>query len=399
MTQPKLSLLQLPFPDIWKYGMLALSVLLLVVALIILTCQRSRCRKSSRLWEERKFANEARRRIVEENAFEGERSQTPLLGIAREYVQEVKIQRIQKELKKLGICFSPPASENSHEMGNLSSDAVVSDEYPGKLKFSLLYNKEQLELLLTVTGALGLPTQQCTNTFVKVRLLSCASSQSPDLQYIVHEWQTHVAKNSSSPDFGDQFTCTLQEAELTRSSIKLQVKHFDKYSRHMPLGEVRIALNALNTSRKIEFCEELQKATKDTVGEVLVSLKCLPISQKIEVGLLKVKTAFLYNSPEKRIYARIDVFCNLHKQKHQKSKPKTLTSITVFNETFLFHLPQPIVWDCALLISIYELRPRSKQLVGQAVLGKQGPNDMNDHWHRMAQSIQHPVAKWHPLLI
>ncbi|KAH0621017.1 hypothetical protein JD844_022007, partial [Phrynosoma platyrhinos] len=312
----------------------------------------------------------------------------------------LQIQNIRKELKKLGFCFSPSSANKSHPVGILTNDLDTPDRSQGKLRFSLLYNKKRLELLLTVAGALGLPRLECSNTFVQVRLLSWASSSSSsDLQHIVHEWQTQVVKNDSSPTFGDQFACILQEAELTKSSIKLEVKYFDRYSRHIPLGEVRVALNTLRTFESMEFCKELQKATKDTVGEVLVSLKCLPISQRIEIGLLKVKTASLYNSAERRIYARIDVFCNQQKQKHQKSKPKTFASMTVFNETFLFHLPEPIVWDCAVLISIYEMHPKSRQLVGQAALGKGGPNNTSDHWERMMQSIQQPVAKWHPLLI
>uniref|UniRef100_A0A8D2J3M3 C2 domain-containing protein n=2 Tax=Varanus komodoensis TaxID=61221 RepID=A0A8D2J3M3_VARKO len=97
------------------------------------------------------------------------------------------------------------------------------------------------------------------------------------------------------------------------------------------------------------------------------------------------------------IYARINMFCNLQKQKHQKTKPRILGPMTVFNETFLFHLPERVIWDCAVLISIYEMHPSSRLLVGQAVLGKQGP--MKDHWDRMMQAIQQPVAEWHPLLI
>ncbi|XP_062974470.1 synaptotagmin-1-like [Elgaria multicarinata webbii] len=308
------------------------------------------------------------------------------------------MQKIRKGLKKLETCFSP-SSLSSCDGDTLASESDVPDRTQGKLRFSLLFHKKRLELLLTVTGALGLPIQECANIFVRARLLSWASSQAPDLQQAVQEWQTQVVKNSSGPTFGDQFVCPLQKAELTKSSIKLEVKHFDKYSRHISLGEVRVALNTLNTSERMEFCEELQKVTKDTVGEVLVSLKYLPISQRIEVGLLKFKTASFYNSLEKRIYARIDIFCNLHKQKHQKSKSKTLASMTVFNETFLFHLPEPDVWDCAVLISVYEMHPSSKPLFGQTVLGKRGPSNKNNHWDRMMQTIQQPVAEWHPLLI
>lgn len=115
--------------------------------------------------------------------------------------------------------------------------------------------------------------------------------------------------------------------------------------------------------------------------------------------LLVFMESLLMPFPLPGIYARIDVFCNLHKRKHQKSKPKTLASVTVFNETFLFHLPEPIVWDCAVLVSVYELEPKGRQLVGQAALGKRGPDGSDDHWDSMMQSIQQPVAKWHPLLI
>ncbi|XP_066475676.1 synaptotagmin-B-like [Tiliqua scincoides] len=388
----------LPVSDIWKYGMLALSVFLLLVALIILTCQLCECQKASTFGKERKHSSENWNGIRQENGFKGKRSVTSRLDIAQQPYHAIKVQRVQRELKKLGVYFSPP-STSSNAVGHLGSDMAAPDRSQGKLRFSLLYNRKRLELHLTVTEALGLSSQGCTKTFIQAKLLSCVSSQTPDLQHVAHEWQTQVVKNCSSPTFGDQFVCTLQETELAKSSLKLEVKHFDKYSRHIPLGEVRIALNALKTSQSLEFCEELQKATKDAVGEVLVSLKCLPISQRIEVGLLKVKTASLCSDPEKRIFARIDVFCNLLKQKHQKSKPKTLAASTVFNETFLFHLPESIVWDYAVLISIYETDSRGRQLVGQAVLGKRGPNDRNDHWDRMMHSIQQPVAKWHPLLI
>ncbi|XP_053105464.1 synaptotagmin-1-like [Hemicordylus capensis] len=397
MTQMRSSLFSLqsphlPFSDIWKYGMLALSILLLLLALIILACQLCRCQKPNNT-----FGNEGKE-ADEETSFQEKRLRTSLLGIAQQPYHVVQIPKIQKELRKLGIYFSP-SSASRYDVDKFGSDADVPDRSQGKLKFSLLYDRKYLELLLTVTGVLGLPSRRCTNTFIQVRLLRSASSQSPDFQHVVHDWQTQVVKNCTNPIFGDQFVCTLQEAELAKTSIKLEVKHFDKYSRHIPLGEVRVVLNILKTSQSTEFCEELQKVTKDTVGEVLVSLKRLPISQRIEVGLLKVKMASFYSNPEKHIYARIDVFYNLHKQKHQKSKPKALAGMTVFNETFLFHLPEPIVWDCAVLISIHEMHPSSRQLVGQAALGRRGPDNMNDHWDRMMQSIQQPVAKWHPLLI
>ncbi|KAL8170135.1 UNVERIFIED_CONTAM: hypothetical protein K2H54_064469 [Gekko kuhli] len=104
----------------------------------------------------------------------------------------------------------------------MGSDVDLPNRIQGKLRFSLLYNRNRLELVLVIAGVLGLPTQGCMNVFILARLLSCASSQPPGLQQIVHEWQTQVVKNCARPNFGDQFACTLQEADLAKSSIKLE---------------------------------------------------------------------------------------------------------------------------------------------------------------------------------
>uniref|UniRef100_A0A8C3FI28 Uncharacterized protein n=1 Tax=Chrysemys picta bellii TaxID=8478 RepID=A0A8C3FI28_CHRPI len=82
---------------------------------------------------------------------------------------------------------------------------------------------------------------------------------------------------------------------------------------------------------------------------------------------------------------------------------KARTSVIIFNETFLFHLAEPVAGACTVLVSVYEMSSRargsSRQLIGQAVLGKRIPREANDHWALMMQSVQQPVAKWHPLLL
>uniref|UniRef100_A0ACB8G268 Uncharacterized protein n=1 Tax=Sphaerodactylus townsendi TaxID=933632 RepID=A0ACB8G268_9SAUR len=206
------------FADLWKYGVLALSILLLLVALIILTCQLCECQKLSKAGKERKYANEACNGITQENGFLGESLPSSFHDTAQHPYYSLKNQKIQKELKKFGIVLSPSSARSD----NMGGDVDIPDRIQGKLRFSLLYNKKRLELLLMITGALGLPSQGCTNIFIQVKLLSCVSCQLPGLQNIIHEWQTQVVKNCSSPAFGDQFVCTLQEADLAKSSIKLE---------------------------------------------------------------------------------------------------------------------------------------------------------------------------------
>ncbi|NXT59674.1 SYT9 protein, partial [Pluvianellus socialis] len=255
------------------------------------------------------------------------------------------------------------------------------------------------QLLLTGMEAWGLPSRGCAESAMRVRLLRQVPSHIPALQCMVQERQSQVVKNCSRPAFGDQFVFSLQDAELEKSTLKLEVQRFDKYSRNAVLGEVRVTLRDLKASQSLILCEELQKTTKDTVGEVLVSLKCLPISQRIEVGLLKAITTSPRSTAENNVYARIDVSCRCHRKKHQKSRPRAHTALIVFNETFLFHMPEPLAWDCSVLISIYEVDSDFKHLIGQATLRKRGASKAADHWNLMIKSIQQPIAKWHPLLI
>lgn len=99
------------------------------------------------------------------------------------------------------------------------------------------------------------------------------------------------------------------------------------------------------------------------------------------------------------VYARIDVSCRHHRQKHQKSRPRAHTPLIIFNETFLFHMPEPPVWDCTVLVSIYQVGSDPRHLIGQATVEKSRAREASDHWDLVKKSIQQPVAQWHPLLV
>ncbi|KAI6068474.1 Synaptotagmin-5-like protein [Aix galericulata] len=281
-----------------------------------------------------------------------------------------------------------------------SSDGGPLPSSRGKLKFSLLYRRERCELLMSGLEAWELPGRGHTGSAVQVRLLQEVPSRIPGLQCVVQEWRSQVVKSCSRPAFGDHFVCSLQDAEVEKSTLKLEVQRFDKYSRSAALGEVRVALRELKASRSLAVCAELQKTTK-----------------RIEVGLLKAKTTpprstaelvtQLQNYSEvvpvdralplqDDVYARIDVSCRRHRQKHQKSRPRAHTPLIIFNETFLFHMPEPPAWDCTVLVSIYQVGSDPRQLIGQATVGKSRAREASDHWDLVKKSIQQPVANDSP---
>ncbi|XP_014812901.1 PREDICTED: synaptotagmin-5-like [Calidris pugnax] len=390
--------LQMPFSNTWKYGILALAILLLLVALTILTCQICQLQKRNRTRKKKRCPSRGWVRMKAVNGIWRKKTPALLHDTTKQSNADIKVEELQAELGEPSTCLIS-SSSRTEDLSSMSSDLGPLPGSQGTLKFSLLYCKERCELLLTGLEAWGLPRHGCAESAIRVRLLRQVPSHIPGLQCVVQEWQSQVVKNCSSPAFGDHFVFSLQDAEVEKSTLKLEVQRFDKYSRNAVLGEVRVTLSELKASQSLVLCKELQKTTKDIVGEVLVSLKCLPISQRIEVGLLKAKTTSPGSTAEKNVYARIDVSWRRHKEKHQKSRPRAHTPLIIFNETFLFHMPEPLAWDCTVLVSIYEVDSDSRHLVGQATLGKRRAKEAAEHWDLMVKSIQQPVAKWHPLLI
>ncbi|KAG8563999.1 hypothetical protein GDO81_016281 [Engystomops pustulosus] len=388
----------LPFSDTLKYCLLALAIALFLAALIILACKMRQyyAYKAKANGKEKKFISSSNGEKKPDGKILVKSLSPSFLEVARKE-QDSKIELMQKEMEKLEVHLtpSPPSNESLDDLGS-DSDRPLGPR--GMLKFNLQYNKKSTTLTLNVIEATDLP-EYSRDPFVRIRVLCKTDEPKSEVQTVLHECETRVVKNSRNPIFDEDFSFSLKEYPLSNTSIKLEVKDFDKYSRHTLIGEARRALKDLKSSETLEFNEHLQEKTKDIIGEVLISLKCLPTAQKIEVGILKFKTSSSSIIQERDVYARIDVFSNQHKQKHQKSSLRAKSKVTVFNETFLFSLPDPKKTHCLILISLYETLSTGKKLIGQTTLGNQKTKFKDDHWDMMMQTLRQPVADWHPLYI
>ncbi|KAK1161639.1 synaptotagmin-6-like [Acipenser oxyrinchus oxyrinchus] len=394
--------LRMPFSDGVKYTLLGISVSLFAIASLILTWQLYRyCKRKPKPSGKVKSYQSVDDKQAGNTIFEAADKESDIQK------HDYKVQKLEDEIKKLSRCLSATSSISEQDSADFQSitEADAQVNIHGKLRFSLSYDREQSQFALTVLDATGLPVQdfsQSTDPFVKVKLLSGSLSEQPNLQCVLQEWETKTVKNSRNPVFGSQFSCPLTEKELKTITVKFEVRDFDRFSRHSVLGEVRARLNNLNLlSHPVEISEELQKLNKDLVGEILLSLKYLPTAQRIEVGLLKIKTASLTSNQDKALYARVTIVCNQCRLKQQKTSLKSKWGITVFNEVLTFSLLDSNIRECVIAVSVYETivnQKNSKRLIGQAILGKRKAGE-DEHWCLMMQSLRQPIAKWHSLLI
>uniref|UniRef100_A0A669D865 C2 domain-containing protein n=1 Tax=Oreochromis niloticus TaxID=8128 RepID=A0A669D865_ORENI len=364
--------LRMPFSDVVKYGILGISITLLLLALGILAWQIYRfcTEKYTHTYTQQDAGHNDLLYSDEGPTTTGNYSGAP----------STKLEDVSTEAHRLSRCLSQPSFPSlasTEEAGDKEEQATIQ-KVEGSIRFSVYYDQMQSRLVVTVLQVEGLLEHSESRTlqpFVKI-LLMWAGSEAvevegfkdeegegllPVLRTVLQEWRTRIVKGSCNPLFGDQFSCVLQEDKLHHINLRME----------------------------------------DLVGEVLLSLKFLPTSQRLEVGLLKVKTVLSEISPNAALYARISVQCNQCKLKYQKSSTVARCLVTVFNEVLLFSLPEVHLERCKILVSIYETRPTSKsakQLIGQLSVGKEKSSE-DEHWTLMMRSVRQPVAKWHGLLI
>ncbi|XP_053176016.1 synaptotagmin-2 [Scomber japonicus] len=406
--------MKMPFSDTVKYCILGISVTLLLLALGILAWQAFRCCTHTHTeYAQQDTVNSELLYSDGKSTAAGNFSGSPS-------TQEVDV---GMEVRRLSRCLSLtslPSTISCQTDGDMLEQANIRKQVDGSLRFSIYYDQLQSRLVVTVLEVEGLVEQSQTRSlqpFVKLRLMKegsnggdlegCTDEEgegtSPVLWTVLQEWQTRIVKGSCNPLFGDQFSCVLSEGaqELQHICLRMEVRDFDKFSRPTVLGEVRVPIGQLNISYPLEQQEDLQTPQKDLVGEALLSLKFLPTSQRLEVGLLKVRTVLTEICSGAAMYARISVQCNQCKLRYQKTSAVARRMVTVFNEVLMFSLPELPLEQCKISVSLYETimtRKSTKRLIGQLTVGKEKSFE-DKHWSLMMSSVRQPIAKWHGLLI
>ncbi|XP_078113904.1 synaptotagmin-2 isoform X1 [Sander vitreus] len=405
--------LSMPFSNTVKYCILGISVTLLLLALGILAWQAFRCCTQTHTTYARQDT------VNSELLYLEEKSRTA--GIVSG-APSTRVEEVSTEVHRLSRCLSQtsfPSSGSSQADRDMGEQANIKNVVNGSLRFSIYYDQLQSQLVVTILQVEGLlehSQMRSLQPFVNLRLMwagsegveldDCTDEEGEGtasvLWTVLQEWRTRIVKGSCNPLYGDQFSCILQEdKELHHINLRMEVRDFDKFSRHTVLGEVRVPLGQLNISYHLELQEDLKIPQKDIVGEVLLSLKILPTCQRLEVGLLKVKMGPTEICSEAALYARISVQCNQSKLRYQQTSAVARCLVTVFNEILMFSLPEFPLEQCKILVYVYEThttKKSTKHLIGQLTVGKEKRSE-DKHWSLMMRSIRQPIAKWHGLLI
>ncbi|KYN02386.1 Synaptotagmin-11 [Cyphomyrmex costatus] len=297
--------------------------------------------------------------------------------------------------------------ENNEKVEHEKCQTAENDkDNLGQLIFKLRYRNEQNALAVTVVQCKGLPARGQQNAtsdpYVKLQLL-------PDKQ---HHVKTRVLRNTRDPVYDEDFTFFgISQSQLQKISLHFIVLSFDRYSRDDIIGELTCALSSVPgledaDNQEISLCRKIYprslKIQSQGRGELLVSLCWQPVTSRLTVVVLKAR-----NLPKMDVtgladpYVKIYLLYNQQRIAKKKTHVKKRTLSPVFNESFVFDIPNGAdgLNNVSLEFMLLDWdRVTKNEVIGRLEFG--GPKCQGsavNHWKEVCSSPRRQIADWHKL--
>jgi len=178
--------------------------------------------------------------------------------------------------------------ENEEEVDVKELDvpkATSSKEYLGKLQYKLEYDFNTQTLNVTAVQCSELPALDMGGTsdpYVKVYLM-------PDKK---RKFETKVHRKTLNPFFNETFAFkNVPYSETFDKTLVFAVFDYDRFSKHDQIGELKVPLCMVDLAQTIEEWKDLSSVKVDDqyLGDICFSLRYVPTSGKLTVGILECK--------------------------------------------------------------------------------------------------------------
>jgi len=163
--------------------------------------------------------------------------------------------------------------------------AQISKEYLGKLQYKLEYDFNNQTLNVTAIQCAELPALDMGGTsdpYIKIYLM-------PDKK---RKFETKVHRKTLNPFFNETFAFkNVPYSETFDKTLVFAVFDYDRFSKHDQIGEVKVPLCMVDLAQTIEEWKDLCSVKVDDqyLGDICFSLRYVPTSGKLTVGILECK--------------------------------------------------------------------------------------------------------------
>ncbi|NXI11203.1 SYT1 protein, partial [Irena cyanogastra] len=279
------------------------------------------------------------------------------------------------------------------EMEDLEQE--VEQKRRGKLQYSLEYNFRIQELKVGVKQAVELKAMDSGGTsdpYVIVYLTSDMKKR----------YETKVHRKTLNPIFNESFTFQVLQAEVSESTLVMQIYDFNRFTKHDIIGEVRLPLASVNLQHVIEQWSDLVVASKveeEHLGEICFSLRYVPSTGKLTVLILEAKQLKHMDSDGlSDPFVKVHLILNRKKWKKKRTSVKKNTLSPYFNEVFVFEVPFSQIQNVDVVISVWNHDKVTKnEPIGKLFLGCRATGNQLRHWSDMLSNPRRPLAQWHVL--
>uniref|UniRef100_A0A8C0GY48 Synaptotagmin 8 n=1 Tax=Chelonoidis abingdonii TaxID=106734 RepID=A0A8C0GY48_CHEAB len=213
------------------------------------------------------------------------------------------------------------------------------------------------------------------------------------------KYESKVYRKTLNPVFNETFTFQIPQAEMSESTLVMQIYDFNRFAKHDIIGEVRLPLGDFDLQHVIEQWQELLPPRQERLGEICFSLRYIPSTSKLTVVILEAKKLKRMDSSGlSDPFVKVQLILNKKKWKKKKTGVKKSTLSPYFNEAFNFEVPFNQIQNIDLVISVWDHDKVTKnQQIGKLFLGCRATGNQLRHWSDMLANPRRPIAQWHNL--
>lgn len=279
----------------------------------------------------------------------------------------------------------------------LEIKADSKNEYLGKIQYKLEYDFNAQSLNVTAIQCTELPALDLGGTsdpYVKVYLM-------PDKK---RKFETKVHRKTLNPFFNETFSFKqVPYSETFDKTLVFAVFDYDRFSKHDQIGEVKVPLCMVDLAQTIEEWKDIQSVKVDDqyLGDICFSLRYVPTSGKLTVGILECK-----NLKKMDITGASDPYVKIKllDRKGKRIGKKKKTSVKMgnlnpyYNESFVFIVEQEQLRRVSLELVVADYdRIGSSDPIGRVQLGYSRKGLELKHWKEMVENPRRPIVHWHVL--
>lgn len=307
---------------------------------------------------------------------------------------------------------SSRTSDYSSSASSVASPVHFESRLAYSVKFDRMTSKLHIRIIQLGNFRVTAP-ESPTAPYVKVRVyktpkhfFTFKTKTARDLvpNNLEAEVQTKIQRRTDNPVFNEGFEVKVEESELSAITIKFLVCDFDKFSRHVVIGEVTRDLSKfpVNVNEETLFNDQLIGHTEENLGELHVALMYLPTAEKLSVMVLNAKGLRSFEGPKRNIetYVKIMMMYDGRPLKKTKTSSKSNDLNPVFNETFVFDVPPyqlDKVYFGITVIGVDKDKEDGRHMLGRLYIGVNFDPTVREQWLEMVNNARKQVACWHKL--